>query len=207
MTPRKSALIRTAHRRWLRSAHRALASFGARALASFGACTSFALYSLGALARFFSGLSRNGRGASPHLLYYRVKMAWSPCASGVARRSLEVRARASWNLGELGSRARSRWKAETRMKLRKLLIAIALLAVCLASVDGAGRAYHSVGESGDSGSDLLVGMLVASPFGLLATVSLVFALRLVLVRRPIDRSHWVPSRYSARFEEQRQRGR
>lgn len=91
------------------------------------------------------------------------------------------------------------------MNLRRLLLALS--AVCMASLDGAGRAYSSVEYMGDSGGQLLLGMVSASPFGMLSAVTLVFAVRLLLPRPPNDRCHWVPSRYSEQFERLRARRR
>ncbi len=87
------------------------------------------------------------------------------------------------------------------MKIRRLLVSVALFAAGLASLDRAGRIWRAVGASGDSLGDLLIKLILSFPFGLISV--LVFALALRALRRPIDRSRWVRSNYSERFKSQR----
>lgn len=103
----------------------------------------------------------------------------------------------------------SNTEVETEMNIRRLLVAIALLAVCLASLEASGRAYRSVEVEGNSTSAFVAGVLFASPFGVLSAVALVFAVRLLFLHLPsdLDRSRWVRSRYSEQFESRRKRDR
>jgi hypothetical protein len=86
------------------------------------------------------------------------------------------------------------------MRIGRLLGAIASFGICLALGRGTMRAYSAVGMSGDTGGDSLLRLMAAAPFGLLALW--VFILALGVMRPPIDRGPWEPSRFHEKSPEQ-----